>query len=244
MAATVTVSSLAPQSSLDQLAAEIRHEHEECLLAAVSSLRHAIRAGDALLVARDQVPRGQWERWLDENVPDVRVMAKAYMRIATYRDAVPPEVTTAERALKALRGLPAFDGSGPARHPESVRDRAVELAGEGLPINRIAAHLGVDRKCVRRWVGKKNSASREGTYRRGRPTRAQQKKHDEIAARLMRIPAKRAIGPLALANAFRAVVNAKRGGTDSQLIAALDELCGSAADWADQLRRADSDRAA
>lgn len=227
---------LATDRSLDDLAAEIRREHHECVLAAVSSLRHAVRAGGALLAARERVPRGTWERWLDENCPDVRAMARQYMRIATYQDMIPPETTTAVEAQKALRGLPAFDGSGPARHPESVREQAIQLAIDGVPTMQIARHLGVDRKCVRRWLGRDHQGeSRNGNYRTGRPTRREQKKAQKALARSRSAAA---IGPLALANRFRDVVVANRRGVNSELAMALGALIESAQGWADQLRKA------
>lgn len=226
---------LAPEMSLEQLAAEIRHEHEGCLLAAVSSLHHAIRAGEALLAARAQVPRGQWEPWLDANCPDVQRMSKQYMRIATYKDMLGPEVRTAIEAEHALRGLPGFDGSGPQRHPESTRQRALELASEGVPKAMIARMLGIDRKCIRRWMDGRDEPARAGSYRMGRPTRADQKRHEQIVAST---PAKTAIGPLALANSFRSVVEANRRGATLELVEALRLLAEAALGWARQLEKA------
>jgi transposase-like protein len=217
------------EPTLEQLAADIRREHELCVFHALSALEHAIRAGEALLRAKEHVPKGRWERWLDENVPDVVAQSRPYMRVAAYRDAIPVEITTLTEGLHSLKGLPAFDGTGPRRHPPEVRERALELIGEGLSQRVVASILDINRKCVGRWVGS-NARRSEGNYRKGRPTRTERKERERVVAQR-----KRAIGPAALANCFRRVWETRQQDEPHALIASLYNLANTAVDWAEQL---------
>jgi transposase len=224
-------------TTLDELADEIRREHELCVFHVLTALEHAIHAGVALLRAREVVGRGQWERWLDENCPSVARQAKAYMRVATYRDAIPGDVGTLTEALRELRGLPAFDGSGPSAHPPEVRERALHLLGEGLSQRLVASVLGIDRKAITRWAtGRegRDPGKRAGSYRTGRPTKEQRQERQE----LIRAEQRRAFGPAALANCFRSVWEAHRQSEQSVLVSALYELANTAVDWAEQLEAA------
>lgn len=70
------------QTSLDDLAAEIRREHEACEQHARSAVEHAIRAGELLIEAKAQVRHGEWLPWLGVNFPGHYNLASAYMRLA------------------------------------------------------------------------------------------------------------------------------------------------------------------
>jgi hypothetical protein len=52
-----------PQQDLETLAGVIRTEHQAVGLAAKNMLEHALRAGDALQAAKQQVADGHWETW-------------------------------------------------------------------------------------------------------------------------------------------------------------------------------------
>jgi hypothetical protein len=218
--------------SLSDLAAEITREHDLFELHATAALRHAIQAGAALLAAREQVPRGEWERWVDENCPTVASMARPYMRVASYRDALPPGVDTLAAGLKSLRGLPAFDGSGPSVHPPEVRSKALELTAQGLSRRVVASTLGIDKKCVERWAkaDAPRSERHEGQYRLGRPSRREQG---------VRVATERekSFGPIVLANGFRDVWDAQRRNDQHALAAHLHALAKSSAEWAAQIER-------
>lgn len=67
---------------LDQLAAEIRVEHEACEAAMTATVQHAIRAGELLTDAKAQVRHGEWLPWLEANFAGARQTATLYMRLA------------------------------------------------------------------------------------------------------------------------------------------------------------------
>jgi transposase-like protein len=221
-------------ATLPNLAAEANREHDLCLAAALSSVQHAIRAGEALLAAKQLVPRGQWERWVDANCPAASRMSRPYMRIAAYKAMLPDNTHNAADALSFLRGLPAFDGSGPAKHPPEVRAEAVRLVENGFSQREVAQMLGIDKKCVPRWLkSEPRRIGREGNYRRqreGRPTAAEKR---ERARRVQ--GGTRTIGPATLAARFRGVAEAQRAGDVDALRGSLVDLAEAATSWAERL---------
>ncbi|MFC0711510.1 DUF3102 domain-containing protein [Azorhizophilus paspali] len=70
------------EASLATLAASINRCIREAESAARTAVELAIEAGQQLNSAKDQVPHGQWESWLSENVKAVPRTAQAYMRLA------------------------------------------------------------------------------------------------------------------------------------------------------------------
>jgi hypothetical protein len=60
----------APTASLGTLAETVNREHELVLEAGTAMVAHAIKAGEALLKAKELVGHGGWERWLVENIAD------------------------------------------------------------------------------------------------------------------------------------------------------------------------------
>jgi len=78
------VDSLLIPRSLEELAAEIREEHDRCIRAVRDSLTHARKCGELLLEARSQIPpRKGWLDWLSKNC-QLRSKSTAYnyMRVA------------------------------------------------------------------------------------------------------------------------------------------------------------------
>jgi hypothetical protein len=65
-----------------RLAEEIREEHGKALTAARTAVDHAVRCGQLLAEAKENVPHGEWGGWLDENFPASRRTAQGYMRLA------------------------------------------------------------------------------------------------------------------------------------------------------------------
>jgi hypothetical protein len=65
-----------------RLAEEIREEHAKALTAARTAVDHAVRCGQLLAEAKENVPHGEWGGWLDENFPASRRTAQGYMRLA------------------------------------------------------------------------------------------------------------------------------------------------------------------
>jgi hypothetical protein len=74
---------------LDDLVININHEHIEAIQAARQSLLHAIRAGDLLLQAKDQVGHGAWLDWVKDNCKFSDRTARAYMRLAENKNLLP-----------------------------------------------------------------------------------------------------------------------------------------------------------
>lgn len=169
-AAVIDVLPVAP--SLAELGEVINREHEAALAAAYSSLMHAIRAGEALHAAREQVPRGEWETWIADNCPQVTRMARNYIRLAVYRNRIPEEIEEASKALMYLRGLPATDGTGPAVHPPAVREEALRLVADGVSLREAGRMLGIGRNCVARWVREQTGGPAHGHTKRDRGVRA------------------------------------------------------------------------
>lgn len=230
----MTVALVVAEPTLDELAETVKREHDLCLEAALSSVTHAIRAGEALLAAKERVPRGTWERWVDETCPAVSRMAKPYMRLAAYKAMIPAETRTAVDALAYLRGLPAFDGSGPAQHPPEIRDEALRLIDDGFSQRQVSQMLGISRKCIRRWLSPDGpEGGREGDYRRrrgGRPTAAQKR---ESVERMQKEA--RTIGAPTLIARFRAVAEAHRERDKDALLGSLRDLAEAATSWAERL---------
>jgi len=73
---------VAIKKSLPDLAASISEEHEQAERALRDGLLHAIRAGELLLEAKREVAHGEWENWLQANVPFQPRTARAYMQLA------------------------------------------------------------------------------------------------------------------------------------------------------------------
>lgn len=73
-------------AELDELAEQIRVEHEACEESAESAVMHAIRAGELLTEAKARVRRGEWLPWLAQNFAGTRQMASGYMRLYRHRD--------------------------------------------------------------------------------------------------------------------------------------------------------------
>src|SRR4051794_22180195 len=68
---------------LPALAGEIEAAHQRCKAGVRDALEAALAAGKALNEARELVPHGQWQDWLQTNVPDVSVRtAQRYMKAA------------------------------------------------------------------------------------------------------------------------------------------------------------------
>jgi hypothetical protein len=68
--------------TLPTLATEINTAHHECEAHARAALESARRCGELLLLARAQVPHGEWLPWLEANCTVSERTAQVYMRIA------------------------------------------------------------------------------------------------------------------------------------------------------------------
>lgn len=137
--------------NLRELAAAANREHGAAVGAATEALGHAITAGEALLVARDLVPHGEWQQWVYENFV-APTMATAYMRLARYKHLLPPDVPLSQLdALRYLRGLPGTSGNAPPADVANLKDEGLRLFEAGFKEREVCRILGVGRGTVHRW---------------------------------------------------------------------------------------------
>lgn len=141
---------------LDQLAERANRAHEAVGEALSSAIEHAISCGEALIEARARFEDGGWEAWAIQNLRFSVSSAGNYMRLAHYKDKLPPDVSAPyhdsrgnitwpglHTALTYLRGLPPIRprGSGPAI-ADVERDEIKRLKAEGLKASEIAGMVG------------------------------------------------------------------------------------------------------
>ena len=84
---------LTESNYLPELAAHIRAEHTAVADALKDSLRHAITAGELLIVGKAQVPHGQWLSWLREHCAISERTEEFYMRVAKNRAEIEAEIS-------------------------------------------------------------------------------------------------------------------------------------------------------
>ncbi len=166
-----------------------RTEHELCQSGLVKALEHAIRAGEALLQAKDNVPSGEWQEWLAVNLPEFGESTyQTYMRLARYQDELPADTRSITDASQFLRGLPP--ATGYQEYPEEIKVEARRLREEeGLSYEKIAAILNVGHTRVSIWCDKHQAhlhmrRNRRDTLRRKKERAALRQK--EIQAERVR----------------------------------------------------------
>jgi hypothetical protein len=154
------VSAVAPETSTDlasvgdlaSLSVAANREHAEVARAMGEVVQHGIRAGQALLAAKEQIPRGQFWAWVAENFDASDWTAKLYIRFAVYRAELEAEGITNYAEAKALvKHLAAGERIS---HEEDLarRKEARRLHGLGSSYGAIARELDVDATLVRRWI--------------------------------------------------------------------------------------------
>jgi hypothetical protein len=72
-----------PEPSLSDLAARIKSEHAAILESTRNIVGRAIRIGDDLLKAKDQVGHGKFLKWVKDNCDISDKTAERYMKLAT-----------------------------------------------------------------------------------------------------------------------------------------------------------------
>lgn len=144
--------SVVPAGNLSDLAETAVREHGLALQAGESMLLHAVRAGEALLEARNQVADGEWGKWLEGNFPASDRTAKQYMRIARGKELVltseAKTLTAAERLVPALS--PGLHRQRP--NVEAEEEEAREMYKGGATFNAIADHFGIAHMTAKSWV--------------------------------------------------------------------------------------------
>lgn len=172
---------LAQRISLDEIAASANREHDLAQRAALSAIDHAMRSGQALLVARDVVGEDAFLAWLSRNFDSTHHTAFRYMRIARYaQDLREADITTISDALAFLAGRSQLGHEVGER-----RLRAVELYEAGRPKREIARMLGVTQSTVQRYLNPKAAQERHTRNRRERiaAEKALEEKRQRAAAR-------------------------------------------------------------
>ena len=91
-------------SDLDDLAKQIDAAHVEVRAALLTSVQRAAEVGYLLAQAKEQIPFGQWETWVEQNTAVSPRSARAFMQIERHW----AEADTAKRRAVADLGLRAF----------------------------------------------------------------------------------------------------------------------------------------
>jgi Protein of unknown function (DUF3102) len=156
--------------ALSTLVDTVRSEHEMAVAQSQSALQHAIRAGEALLNAREQVGLAQWAEWLADNFSFAPTTAQRYVRLAVYQSEVlAAEAGSISEGLEAIRGLPpTADANDLRRAPEETVAEARALSEAGHGPAHIAAQLGVNRNTVQRWTNPESQQKSNDRYARSR----------------------------------------------------------------------------
>jgi DNA-binding transcriptional MerR regulator len=140
--------------TLDDLAQVVNEEHSQVQIALSHGVMRAIRAGEALLEARERVPKGEWVSWIEDNLEVDRGIVKTYMRLAYYQEELlaSGRGSSVKEAVAALRGLPGIARSyGPVKSDEAKRE-AKRLHEKGVPLREIARLLDTTHTTVKMWV--------------------------------------------------------------------------------------------
>jgi hypothetical protein len=96
-------------TNLAELAAKINGAHASTLRLADDLVRKARECGEALLAAKQQVPHGEFGKWIDDNCPNVgRRQAQKYLRIHREWPAIEH---AAEGEVRSIAGLLALIAS-------------------------------------------------------------------------------------------------------------------------------------
>ena len=129
----------AAPATLDALANTARREIDLSQEAFRRGLDHALRAGEALNEAQELIPRGAWIAWLKEQGIKAD-NAKQYMRVAAFRDSLPPGTTSIRDALAYLRDQGMF-----RRTPRGLElgEEIHGLLREGASARDVADRTGV-----------------------------------------------------------------------------------------------------
>ncbi|MFQ5888814.1 MAG: DUF3102 domain-containing protein [Gemmatimonadota bacterium] len=136
------MSEIGPQRSLEDLARQIRAEHEQAAAAIRRGLEHARRAGELLIEAKGRLDHGEWLPWLESRC-DISVRtAQAYMRIARRWDELANTQRAAHLTVRdALRLLSAGRQDEPAGEESAERPAAEEEARAAVQQGYLAGHL-------------------------------------------------------------------------------------------------------
>lgn len=124
--------------SLITLASEINSEHENCNIAILDGLQHAIKAGELLLQAKELVNHGEWLPWLKSNVSFSERTAQNYMRVFQRKNEIlEKSATVADLSYKAAINLLAEP-----KFPEyEIHELGKIFPFDEVTVNRIVSNM-------------------------------------------------------------------------------------------------------
>lgn len=177
------------RASLDELGEAATLEYAQASAHLAGALWHFIRLGDVFLEARSRLDAAgePWIAWLRSIGIEHHFTADRAMRLAFYKDRLPPEAfevwTDARgrrcnpswsKALMYIRELPPAHGKRSRGYPPETVEEARRLVAEGLPVRDAAKTLGVGESTVRLWVlpGEKERVRRNQRAAKQRAQRA------------------------------------------------------------------------
>lgn len=184
--------------SLDEMTAAVNREAGLAVSAALTSLQHAINAGEILaeirkrLIAEHGRNSGAWGRWVDEHFEYSGYTARVFVRLATYKDDVLAACEQGE--LRSARGVgwstafawlthhPPVDGAPRGGYDPQLRQDACEMVEGGVAKAEVARQYNVDVATVRRWTNKPSAAADERRRVRYRAARAALKRQERDRA--------------------------------------------------------------
>jgi hypothetical protein len=164
---------LGPGMSRSDLADVFNREHGLAVEAFNATVMHAIRAGEALLAAKDQTKPGEWTRWLKDVFVASPETANVYMQLAHAQEQIlaNPNVQSISQARRYLREL----GMVREQHgshgrgvyvSEAIREEARALHSEGMTLGDIATQLGFAVSTVHGWIHPESIPQRRARQRR------------------------------------------------------------------------------
>lgn len=144
----VEVGQVLDQPTLVGLSETINREHAAVEACLQDGIGHAISAGEALISAKEAVPRGEWVRWVGANLDTGIATVNAYVRLAVFRDQLPEGLRHVADARRFLSEAGLLRQVGPA--PVDLdQDEARRLRAGGLSYKKIGECLGVSDTTVR-----------------------------------------------------------------------------------------------
>lgn len=137
---TAAVEVVRPAPTLGELADTANRESTLAFEAGTAMIQHAINAGEALLAAKAQLQRGQWQDWVAEYFERSPAVAAQCMRVARHKQIViESQATNFKGALRVLHRGDARDSRiDPVETAEMQR-----LRSQGMTYQQIADELEV-----------------------------------------------------------------------------------------------------
>lgn len=183
--------------TLTQLKETIQREHELALSHERAAIEHAIHAGEALLMARSQVPANEWKGWYQGLGLSIQ-SAQRYIRIATFKAELPEATTSVAAAIKWLRdaGHRTPNPGGriaelSALYSRDERDVVVARYRQGESAAALAKEIGTTRATIYRWANPKRyqqlKAARKRRYRQQRVAAQEALRREELLKEAKRL---------------------------------------------------------